>query len=81
MYVPALVSVALSIVTRDLKGSPVGVEISIPGPEESTLPSLSHEIVGVGMPLISHSTSSASTIVFVDELKFVTNGSAVEGVR
>ena len=50
VYVPVLADVALSIVTRDLKGSPVGVEISIPGPEESTLPTLRHEIVGRGSP-------------------------------
>ena len=79
MYVPALSDVALSIVTRDRNRLPEGVTILIPSPEESILPPLSHVIVGVGMPMISQSTSSsAPSIVFGDELKFVTNGSAVE---
>ncbi len=79
VYVPALAGIALSIVPRDKNGLSEGVTILIPSPEESILPSLSHEIVGEGMPLISHSTSSsAPTTVFGDELKFVINGSAVE---
>ncbi len=83
VYVPSLVSMALGIFTRDKNSSLAGLEISIPDPEVSGLPSLSHVMTGVGIPLISHSTSSASpTIVFGVELKLVMNGSAVgRGVR
>ncbi len=85
VYVPSLASVALGIFTSEINlfSSPAGVKISIPDPEVSGLPSLNHEMTGVGIPLISHSTSSASpTIVFGVELKLVMNGSAVgRGVR
>ncbi len=79
VYTPALASVALSIITLDRNELPVGLEIAIPSPEESTLPSLSHVISGVGMPMTSHSIFSlAPTIVFGVELKFVMIGSAEE---
>ncbi len=83
VYVPSLASVALGIFTRDKNSSPEGVKISIPDPEVSGLPSLSHVMTGVGIPLISHSTLRLSpTIVFGVELKLVMNGSAVgRGVR
>ena len=79
VYTPALASVALSIFTRDRNKLPEGLEISIPSPEESTLPSLRHIISGVGIPLTSHSIFSLTpTIVFGVELKFVMIGSAEE---
>ena len=79
VYTPALASVALSIFTLDRNELPVGLEISIPSPEESTLPSLRHVTSGMGMPLTSHSIFSlAPTIVFGVELTFVMIGSAEE---
>ncbi len=83
VYTPSLASVALGIFTRDRNSLTEGLEISIPDPAVSGLPSLNHVMTGVGIPLISHSTSSSSpTIVFGVELKLVMNGSAVgRGVR
>ncbi len=79
VYTPALASVALSIFTRDRNELPVGLEISIPSPKESTLPSLRHVTSGVGIPLTSHSIFSLTpTIVFGVELKLVMIGSAEE---
>ncbi len=79
VYTPASASVALSIIIRDKNGLSEGLKISIPSPEESTLPSLRHVTSGVGMPLTSHSIFSLTpTIVFGVELTFVITGSAEE---